>query len=179
MDEDWQDRLYDVGVPEPIDIVVPPIADIDENGDDVDGEGGGGGGGGNSSESSVGGGGDDDEYKAGYKDLQNVTFGRAGTDVNKVRRNAIEEVIDKAWGILGSTSFNFIDKSTQQSLVDIVERMQNPQLYNLRILLFALSWQVRKIKLTPINFKTFVDKYLHDPVDQVDLLRYLRMLKIV
>lgn len=152
-EEDWQDRPYEGGV-ENVEGEEPFEGDDEIPAGDDEGP----------------------DLKAGYKDLQNVRLGRMGAGGDKRGKTEEEKALDRADMVVNGMSF--IPPDEKGHLVDNLKRMHNIQLYNLDILMVALWWKEKKMKLSPKTFKEFVVSIkMTAPVDQVDLLRYIRFIE--
>lgn len=129
---------------------------------------------------------EDIEFEPDFKQLQQTSYERgAGLKTvglsagqQKAQRTPEEAAIDQVQGVLAS-SYQDLSEDKKRQIVAVAERTKNIYLLNVEVFVLAALWIDEGSVLDTKNFQNFVKIHAgRSEVDQVDLLRYIRMLQL-
>jgi hypothetical protein len=126
------------------------------------------------------------EYTATFEQLQNLRYGETTGElvegiskgIQRALRTPEENAKTQMQIFLTSSRFEKLQESRIQAIISMAEKLKNMALLNTEVLTFAALWKLEGYELNKKDMQSFVAKYKIPTENQVDIVRYLRILNL-
>lgn len=128
----------------------------------------------------------DDEGEPSFEQLQNMRYRETGgaivEGISKGLQRSLRSPEENAKAalqiFLADKRFEGLRESRTEAVIKLVENLKNLPLLSTEILTFAALWRLEERKLSSKELQNFCSKYKVHADNQVDIVRYLRMLDL-
>jgi hypothetical protein len=126
------------------------------------------------------------EYVPGYEEMAALRYRPGGVEIiegiskglQKSMRTPEEATLEQAQGVLAGSTYDDLTDVRKERVISIIEKTKGNYLLHVETLVLAAIWLAEAKPLNKNNYQVFSKKYKLDTAQQVDMLRYIRMLGV-